>query len=83
MSAQLQQELAYLLRETGRDEASLLAEALQEGIHALFCKYARDVYIEGKLSRRKALRLLGSSEIEKIEAAWRAIEADVKWGMKN
>jgi len=83
MPAQLQQELAYLLRETGRDEAPLLAEALQEGIHALFCKYARDADIGGKLSRRKALRLLGPSEVGEIEAAWRAVEADVKWGMKN
>ncbi len=73
MSAQLQQKLAYLLRETGRDEASLLAEVLQEGIHTLFHKHVRDSYIEGKLSRREALRLLRSSEVEEIEAAWRGI----------
>jgi hypothetical protein len=45
MSATLQEELAYLLRETGRDEASLLAEAGQEGVHILFCKYVQDAYI--------------------------------------
>ena len=73
MSAQLQQELAYLLRETGRDEASLLAEALQEGIHTLFSKHVRDACSEGKLGRRKALRLLGPSEVEEIEAAWRGV----------
>jgi hypothetical protein len=79
----LQQELAYLLQETGRDEASLLAEALQEGVHVLFRKYVRDAYMEGKLSRRRALRLLGVRAVEEIAAAWRAVEADVRGGMKG
>jgi hypothetical protein len=83
MSAQLQQELAYLLRETGQDEASLLAEALQEGIHRIFCKYVRDVYMEGKISRQKACRLLGMRAVEEIDTAWQALEADVKWGLKG
>jgi len=83
MTVQFQQELAYLVQETGKDEALLLAEALQEGIHTLFRKHASEAYMEGKLSRRKAIRLLGAAAVEEIDAAWRAIEADVKWGMKG
>lgn len=79
----LQQELEYLLRETGRDEASLLAEVVQEGIHTLFRRCVRDAYIEGRLSRQKAVRLLGGSAVEEIDAAWQAVEADVIWGMKG
>jgi hypothetical protein len=83
MAAKLGQELGYLLQETGRDQASLLAEAVQEGIHTLFCRYVRDAYIEGKLSRRKAVRLLGASVVNEMDAAWQAVAADVRWGMKG
>jgi hypothetical protein len=41
MPAQLRQELVYLVQETGKDEASLLAEAIQEGVQVLFYNHVR------------------------------------------
>jgi hypothetical protein len=81
MANQWQKELQFLTRTLRRDEAEVLAEAIQTGVHGMFVRHVRDRYLRGKLSRRQAVKLIGSRVIDESDEAWRAIEADVKWGL--
>ena len=81
MATRLQKELQYLARNLRRDEAKVLAEAIQQGVHGMFVRHVLDRYLRGKLSGRDAVKLIGARAVEEADEAWRAIEADVKWGM--
>jgi hypothetical protein len=83
MSTQLEKELEYLFRETSKESTSLLAEAIKEGIHLLYKRHISEAYTMNKIDRKEAIRLLGASEIEELDDAWRAVESDVRWGMKG
>ena len=81
MATRLKKELEFLTRTLRRDEATLLAEALEQGIHGMFVRHVRDRYMRGKLSRREAVKLVGAQALEGADQARRAVEADVKWGL--
>ena len=81
MATRLKKELEFLTRALRRDEATVLAEALEQGIHGMFVHHVRDRYMRGKLSRREAVKLVGAQALESADRAWRAVEADVKWGL--
>ena len=83
MSSQLEKELEYLIRESGKELTTLLAEAMQEGVHLLYQRYISEAYMSGKINRNKAIQLLGASAIEEIDKAWRSVEKDIRWGLKG
>ncbi len=83
MSTQLEKELEFLLRETGKEPSSLLAEAVQEGIHLLYKKHVGEAYILEKIDRKEAIRLLGASAIDELDEAWKAVESDIRWGLQG
>jgi hypothetical protein len=76
-------ELDFLIHETGKDSSTLLAQAVQEGIHLIFRRHVAEAYINNQLDREKALLLLGSEEITSLDYAWQSIEKDIAWGLGN
>lgn len=82
MRVQVEKELEYLVKETGRETTVLLAEAVKEGIHLLFKRYVMEAYMSLKISRDRAIELIGESELEELDVAWRAVENDIRWGLK-
>lgn len=76
-------ELDFLLHESGKDSASLLAQAMQEGIHVLFKRQVIEAYISKQIPREQALAMLGSDVLSEIEYAWLAVENDIAWGIGN
>lgn len=76
-------ELDFLLHETGTDSSSLLAQAVQEGIHILFKRHVAEAYVNHRIERNQAEMLLGSVELNEIEYAWQALQKDVAWGLGN
>jgi hypothetical protein len=76
-------ELDFLLNETGKDSAELLAQAVQEGIHLLFKRQVSEAYINKRIDRSQALMMLGAEELDQIDYAWQAIEMDIAWGLGN
>jgi len=76
-------ELDFLIHETGKDSANLLASAVQEGIHILFKRHVAEAYIGSRISREQAVMLIGAAELSEIEYAWQAIEKDIAWGLGN
>ena len=79
----INQELEYLLKEAGKEASTLLAEAMEEGVHLLYMRYVREAYLMKKIDRKKAIQLVGLSAIEELESAWQAVESDIRWGLKG
>ena len=77
----LRDKLDYLVRATGRAEADLVAEAVEEGLTELYCKQIADAYLSGEMDRAQAVAVLGEEMVEDLNYARRAIEEDVKWGL--
>jgi hypothetical protein len=74
-------ELDFLLHESGKDSATVLAQAVQEGIHLLFKRQVAEAYVNNRIDRSKALLMLGAAELEEIDYAWQSIEKDIAWGL--
>ncbi len=79
----MRDKLDYLARMTGRTEAEIVAEAVEEGLTELYRRQITDAYLSGKLDREQAIAELGEEAIEDLDYARRAIEHDVQWGLKG
>ena len=64
MATRLKKELGFLTRTLRRDEATLLAEALEQGIYGMFIRHVRDRHMRAKLSRREAVKLVGAQALK-------------------
>lgn len=76
------QELAFLKQQTGQDEATLFGSALLLGINLLYRQTVEQAFIEGKMPREEALKILGHERLAEIEYAQRALTEDINqaWG---
>ncbi len=79
----IREKLDYLVRATGRPEAEIVAEAVEEGLTELYHKQVSDAYLSGDLDRMQAVSALGEEAIEDLDYARRSVEQDVKWGLKG
>jgi predicted DNA-binding protein len=79
----MRDKLDYLVQATGRAEAEIVAEAIEEGITELYRKQIADAYIAGELGREQAISELGEQTVEDLDYARRAVEQDVQWGLKG
>ena len=75
------EELTFLRQQTGQGETSILAQALHLGLHALYRQTAEQLFIDGTLSREKALEILGEERVHDIEYAQYALEKDIVQGL--
>jgi predicted DNA-binding protein len=79
----LGEKLDYLVRATGRAEAELVAQAVEQGLTELYRKQIADAYLAGELDRAQVLAELGEEAVESLDYARRAVEDDVRWGLKD
>lgn len=79
----LAQELAFLVKTTQEDEATILAKALREGIRFLYREKLIEAFLAGKVPREEALRHLGLKELTDIEYQRDALRRDVEWGLRD
>lgn len=82
MITQIEKELEYLLKESGRETSSLLADAVKEGIHLIYKRYVAEAYMDKKINRNQAIELIGEAAIEELDEAWHAVKSDIRWGLK-
>ena len=83
MPRTMRDKLDYLAQVTGRAEAEIVAEAIEEGLTELYRKQIADAYLAGELDREQAIAELGVETIGDLDYARRAIEKDVQWGLKG
>ena len=79
----LTEHLDFLLAQEGRDEATVLAQALRTGVEALYREALVEAYLLGKMSREKALEELGLERLAEVEYQRNALRRDVEWGLKG
>ncbi len=79
----MRQKLDYLVRKTGRKEAEIVAQAVDEGVSELYRKQISDAYLSGELDRKKVILELGENYVDELDYARQAIDADIQWGLKN
>lgn len=79
----MREKLDYLVRKTGRKEAEIVAQAVDEGVSELYRKQISDAYLAGELDRRKAVHELGENCVADLDYARQAVDADIKWGLKS
>ncbi|MDM8522001.1 hypothetical protein QUF80_01415 [Desulfococcaceae bacterium HSG8] len=63
--------LTFLKQQTGQDESEILARALHIGLNLLYRQVTEQLFIDGTLTRDKALEILGEARVADIEYAGR------------
>lgn len=77
------QELAFVVAQRQQDEATILAQAVREGIRTLYREALIEAYLANRISRQDALKHLGPEVLEEIEYQRDALQRDVAWGLGN
>jgi hypothetical protein len=75
--------LAFVAAQRGLDETTVLAQAVREGIRALYSDTIIEAYLSGSISREHALKELGTGALEEVEYQRDALKGDVVWGFEN
>ncbi|MFL5800631.1 MAG: hypothetical protein ACJ8CR_02705 [Roseiflexaceae bacterium] len=73
----LSQQLAFVIAHRNEDEATILAQAVREGVRALYCEALIQAYLTGQISRELALKELGPEQVEEIEYQRDVLARDV------
>ncbi|MBW8879404.1 MAG: hypothetical protein JF614_31100 [Acidobacteria bacterium] len=79
----LREHLDFLVTQTGEDEATVIAQALQAGVEALYQEALTEAYLLGKVSRDIALKELGLERLGEIDYQRDALRRDFEWGLKG
>lgn len=79
----IRKKLDYLVRATGRAEADIMGDAVEQGLDELYRKQIADAYLSGQLDRKKAVGELGVDAVEALDYARKSIESDIEWGLKS
>ena len=79
MNIQLE-ELVKLRREKPQE---LIAEAVQIGLSKLYADSVLKQYLNKRMSRNKAVGLVGIEAVKLAEQQYKIIRKDVSWGLKN
>ena len=76
-------KLEFIFKETGEVEVTVLVQAFREGLKYLYRQKVMDAFIEGKLIRAEAIRILGLETVEDLEYQKDAIRKDIQWGLRG
>lgn len=79
----IRNKLEYLVRQTGRAEADIVALAVEKGLDDLYRQEIAEAYLRGAVDRHKAVMELGKDAVAELDYARMAVEADVKWGTQG
>ncbi len=74
-------KLAFITRQTGQDEITLLGQALRLGVDLLYRQSIERAFIDGTMSRERAVAILGLKQVKEIEYAKQALAQDIARGL--
>jgi hypothetical protein len=77
------QQLAFLVARRQQDEATVLAQAMREGVFALYREALVEAFLLGQISREQMVRELGADLTAQIEYQRDALKRDVDWGRQS
>lgn len=79
----LGEQLAFVVARRQQDEATILAQAVREGIQVLYREVLIEAYLLGQVPRETILKEMGLEQLEEIEYQRDALQRDVMWGLKH
>ncbi|MEW5960968.1 MAG: hypothetical protein AB1801_24850 [Chloroflexota bacterium] len=79
----LTEQLAFVVTRRQQDEATVLAQAVREGIQLLYREALIEAYLLGQIPRETVLKELGLEQLEEIEYQRDTLQGDVEWGLKS
>jgi hypothetical protein len=77
------QHLTFVMTQRHEDEATVLAQAVREGLHTLYREALIEAYLLGQAPREALLHELGPEQLEEIEYQRDALQRDVAWGQQG
>ena len=83
MTEQVAQQLAFIAEHRHEDEATVLAEAMRQGIQTLYHQALIEAYLDNQVPRETLLRELGTERVAEIEYQRDALRRDIAWGMQH
>ncbi len=83
MNESLTKQLSFVISQRRQDEATVLAQAVREGIKSLYRESIIEAYLLGQITRENVLKELGAEVLEAIEYQRDVLRRDVEWGLKN
>jgi hypothetical protein len=83
MELAIAKEIQAIKKYRKIEESDILAEALRLGLKQLWRQAILDEYAEGKLSKKKAIKLLGPELVKRLDEEKRFIIKDVRWGLSD
>lgn len=83
MELAITKEIQAIKKYRKIEESDILAEALRLGLKQLWRQAILDEYAEGKLSKKKAIKLLGPELVKRLDEEKRFIIKDVRWGLSD
>lgn len=79
----LAQQLTFVVTQRHEDEGSVLAQAVREGIQAMYREALIEAYLLGQTPRKVVLKELGPDQVAEIEYQRDALQRDVAWGLED
>lgn len=83
MATSLNKQIVEILKENRKDSADLLAKALEIGIHRIWADRVLQKFLSGKISRKKAISLVGIDLIKLAEKQKNVCLEDISWGLST
>lgn len=77
------EQLAFVLAQRNQDEATVLAEAMREGVQILYRETLSQAYILGQVPREMVLQQLGPEQLADLEYQRDVLLRDVAWGSSS
>jgi predicted transcriptional regulator len=63
------------------DESEVIRRAVEAGVETLHRDMIISRYLDGDLTRQRAIEELGADVVTQVDSARAAIEEDVEWGL--
>lgn len=76
-------EIEDIAKARNQSESKVIEEALKIGVTALWKESVVDKYLTGKITKKKAISLIGKHLVLLAEKQKKAILQDIKWGLTN
>ena len=83
MENTLTMQLEKLVQLRHESPVRVIAEALEIGIAELFQESVLKRYLNGDLSKKRAIQLVGIRVVELAEQQNKAVLKDIAWGLKD
>ena len=76
-------EIEDIAKARNEPESKIIEEAMKIGVTALWKESVLDKFLTGKMSKKKAISIVGKHLVSMAEKQKKAVLEDIKWGLAN